>query len=631
MQLYRYASRLTPVSEAAMDLSTLASLAQQPREASSDRRELLAHFENSPRQLDHFGPAWSQLGFRLAREACVEFPSTSLEILRRCDMSMAADPFFLHTFATLATRLLSGAPSAASSARRNEWIFASIGAWSAFCGNADALSCFASRRYSVFGVSKSPPPASTIQEFVDVKLSEWLSGLEPPGWRPGELRLMLDAEKEAVSTTASLSGIPTGEGGQFATFGPLFSVSVGTQTEARRLVDEASRQDRMAGPLSEMRQLAALLGLDLDSSPQASDRLDRRRRELARSFSPLAVPAAQMAQHRFGEADSALAAAPRDASTPAEVALASFMNREKHGAWLESERRRMKVECHIENSKELVAHVPIDLSEVASEWKRTLVVAREASMEADARRLIGAIAVGRATLLFEGRTREARIADKGDSRTTAVRRTEAVGLLETAWETTRDERVQGSLTEYLNVQAVELANKDKFDESIRILMRALRIKPNARQAAENLAQVVLAHAGKNLGGYSDAAGQFLQKRIEEIRALDPRGSQEEIAKCARAIADNGSTPFFNCSCEAAVRDDWDEASRLMIWTLKLASHDPVVINGAFGLILGLQQQVSQGNWRCTVWRDSILKHLPYALQDGLGVADMIGHVAMRMR
>jgi tetratricopeptide (TPR) repeat protein len=297
-----------------------------------------------------------------------------------------------------------------------------------------------------------------------------------------------------------------------------------------------------------------------------------------------------MAKARTTEALQHLSDKPSGCLGPIQGDLLSFAPAEQSRVWLERERKRIRVESHLEYSKEMVAHVPIDWSALEEQWKLAMAAGRDAGMESESRSLAGEIAVGRAEVLFAERTREQRLQDRSDPRGAAERSREALALLERAWEITHDDRVQASLAEHLNQRAVVVANKHRYDEAVDLLIRSLGVNPSGRLTAENLVQVVLAHAIRDLGGDTDEAGQYLLGRMRQIAGLDPKGKHAEVQKCAAQLADKGSTPFFNSSGSAAQEEDWDLAVDRMIWAMRIAPEDATVGQGAYALSVALKEK-----------------------------------------
>ena len=574
---------------------------------------------------DHrFGPQWSRLALNVALRIAGEHPVSTFEILRRCSPVMAVDPHFLHTLALAAANNLQRSSDCRSSAT-DEALVSLIGSWTAFLANDDALRNFANRRYLAYRVKKTAPKTEDIGAIAHRQFCERLERRPSADERHAtRVRLLCDVEKEAVTRVASFRGIPLDETETVLMAGPLLSFSLGIEETVSGWLKQVTARPWTTNDTDlRLRLLASMLGIDVEGGGQPPSN-DEQQRELIRLFSPLAFAAVRLAQGQYQDAERLLNGDASQSTLAGELPPALECFEATHDPdWLTAERRGMRLECHLEHSKELVARVPIDLVSVEGKWNKAVAAGKAISMEADAKRLIGEIAVGRAKVLFHKRMKHERLNDHVDSRSTSERRIEALALLEMAWKITEDDRVQGSLTECLNGQAVALANKHRFEEAARLIIRLLRIKPNARTSAENLFQIVMAHADRSLGGDTDAAGQFLLSQIREIRTLDPMRAHTEIQRCVEQLAEHGSTPFFNGSQEAAEKKRWDEATGKMIWALRLSPSDPVVGAGTFNLASLLNEQVALGNQDCARWLQTLMQAVPDEIRKRLLVAEQL--------
>src|SRR5207302_3112673 len=127
-----------------------------------------------------------------------------------------------------------------------------------------------------------------------------------------------------------------------------------------------------------------------------------------------------------------------------------------------------------------------------------------------------------------------------------------------------------------------------YDGTITLLVRALELKASSRQVCENLTTVLLNRLAEQFAGDPDGAGRTFEQSMGRLRALDPYGSQEEIQKCLAALADKRTTPFFNRFVKDFEAEDWEPATDMMLWCLRIGPQVNEVRSAASGLFRRLR-------------------------------------------
>ncbi len=518
-------------------------------------------------------------------------------------------PAELHSLALINLSLLGR--QRGSQPQATERLCETLGAWASLLHHSEAVQCFATARYRRYGKTGSAPNEDRILQSAAAQVLALLESDDTGGQiGAGRLKLMWELECRAVAAVAQLGGLATGRSDRPVHAGPFLARALGLRQVVSDLIERPLR-NLPAGTDLLRRLLAAV---SEDPLPAVEEKA--RSGEIRRLFSPLGFAAIHLRHRQLDRLREELdrVRSHIEGKLPQGDRLLDILSGhlgKGKKSWLRRASRELLVESHLEASRELVARVPVPFDLVRESWHSALKeAARLRGGKDPVRTTISEIAVGRGKALFRRRNRTQRQADATDKRPNRLRREEAFGLMTLAWDLTADSGVQGPLTEHLNLHAVEQANREDLDAAIESLLRALKINPGARRAAENLAAVLMNRLHRGFEEDSDDAGRRLLEAMEKIRALDLSGSQPEIRKCLDKIADQGSTPFFNHSLEASEKEDRPSATDLMIWCLRIAPRDRHVVHGSYKLRHDLQEQARLGNTESQRCLARLKKYLP---------------------
>jgi tetratricopeptide (TPR) repeat protein len=477
-------------------------------------------------------------------------PSLALDQLRRCLGEGQSPTTSLHAFAlanlSLAQRKLSQGSLDAADASLCE----SLGAWAALLQNNVAIGHFTKMRWNCYGSKRRAPAANEVREQLDAFLTSVMQRHPDPE----RLKLLWELEKRTTARVAQFGGL-RGDHGCIIDGGPRLAQALGLHRAVRVIADD----------------------------------------EIRLLFSPLGTVAALLYQHQFEAAAKKLASL-------GELAEQQGGRREDF--------QELLVKCHLLGSRELVIQAPVDIRLLRRTWEGALDAARVIGTEGVVRKSICDMALGRAAVLFERRTREQRQADS-DKRTLVVRRQEALDLQGLAWELTKEPKAQLALSDYLNRDAVDLFRKKSFDGSAERLFAALTVKPHSPTVANNLVVVLRSKRRSQLEqDLFDTAGSSLVEAMIRLRGLDPKSEVKEIQQGLEELETLGPVPFVERSMSAMESGDWAAAASLMTWALQVSPRNKFVQRESYTLYREFCLSVHHEDHELEASLNQLREHMP---------------------
>nr|MBC8356343.1 hypothetical protein [Planctomycetota bacterium] len=325
---------------------------------------------------------------------------------------------------------------------------------------------------------------SSVESAVLESMAAFANALQRP---VRELRRVWDLDVESSSLIAEHGGLPVGTNGQSLVAGPVLARSLDLVDAVNELVQ--SMQERRAEQPSDLDiggLLASLLGLDGIVPSKSNGKASKDAVLLKRLFSPLGPACVLITRRQFDEARDVLQRIETgdwidedmEAPSPLHI-LEEFVRTREDRRWYQDQWKQMVIECDLQESRGLVAQVPMEVAAVRNVWQHALDRARTWDCEDKVREEIAETGVGRGETLFRPRTKVERMGDSTDKRTNLQRREEAIQVMDLAWEVTGSPTVQGPLAENLNRMSVKAFDRDDRDQSLSLLMHSLKVKPNS--------------------------------------------------------------------------------------------------------------------------------------------------------
>jgi tetratricopeptide (TPR) repeat protein len=502
------------------------------------------------------GKEWNNLSSKLRAlasdwlvAASHGFPWLAHADLRQRLREGTPHPALLHAFALLNQSIAERNKAQDLRDRTLNALEESLGAWTALLEDEDALGYFitnCSRRYA-----HTPPSFEVFRE----QVTNYLSALIQQSADPHRLSLTWDLERKACARISKAGGLVLGERAKINA-GPTLARSLGLHRSVRAVDDPAVRV----------------------------------------LYSPLGRAVALIDRREFEAATGELAAIATSA--------------EQHG-WRLEDLHEILLDCHLQASRDLVAQAPIEMEVVRRAWQGALETARSIGVEARVIAEIVKIATGRGEVLFERRTHEEREADP-DKRNLPTRRSEAVKLVILAWQVTNNARLQRKAAELHNLAGVDLARKEQYDEAAEKVFSALELVPDSELYCTNVVRILRFGRRKKIEqNCPDDAGEFLLDGMNRLRALASEDSRAiHIQKGLATLADLGPVPFVERSQQAVGQAEWDLATKLMIWALRIAPDKVHVHQEAYGLYRQLALEIEAGHHAVGHLLDQLLKFMP---------------------
>lgn len=468
------------------------------------------------------GPGWRSAWSRLSEAAdwmtCARLGSLQLasEGLKHRLRTGSAAAFELHAFALVSMALARSQERESGAA--GEHLRDALGGWAALLAGEEALRQFAQSRFGSYGLKFDAAKIATMRGRVSDLLNREMER-HPEAER---LKLLWRLECSTVEQISGAGGLFLEGGGSIAA-GPLLARALGLHKPLRLIEDN----------------------------------------DLRLLYSPLGIAASLLQSHEF------------DAANREFERVSGSLDAHE---WRLEDFQTLLIRCQLEASRELIRRTPANLALLRRGWEWALQAARVVGKESESAAGIAEIAMARTVVLFERRSPEQRALD-ADKRPLLARRREAVDLERLALDLAPAPRLRHVLAGHLNRYGVGLTESGDFDGGIDAFLGAVKLKPDFRDACQNLAFVLRKRRRKKLEeGQPEEAGRGMKEGIDQLRECDPEGGSSAVRAALEELAKLGPLPFLDRAKEALESGDWPLAVKLMCWAAVVGPGNPFVVD-----------------------------------------------------